>query len=129
MSGVVPLVGGDVRVGAVLEQQPHDVHVARERGAQERGLAGEIHPGQRAEPRDEPAFGRKFLRACVRVRAVLEQRGDRVERRCAVDAVVARRAVDVESRTSTAAHSGVSPYQSLALTLAPRSMSSCATPK
>ena len=42
---------GDGRVGAVLEQQAHDGHVARERGAQERRLAREVDPRQRAERR------------------------------------------------------------------------------
>ena len=65
---------GDVRVGAVLEQQAHHRDVAGQRGAQERRLAGEVHPRQRAEPRDPAPLRRDFLRPRVRVGALRSSR-------------------------------------------------------
>ena len=58
--------GREVRVGAVLQQQPHRGRVGRERRAQERRLAGEVHPRHVVERVEPAAAGRHLARADVR---------------------------------------------------------------
>ena len=65
-------------------------------------------------------IGGALLRARVRIGARVEQEPDQVEHRRAVDAVFERSALSTSMlRVSTAAQSGVRPYQSLTLTSAP----------
>ena len=76
----------DVGVGAVRKQQAHRGRIARQRRAQERRLPSHVHPRQ-VTGEAGPAI-RPFARACVDVRAALDEQRDDVEQPRAIDRLV-----------------------------------------